>query len=161
MDRIACHDESALRPDADTMSKPSTFFYGSYMSLDVLAEVDIVPEAWEVARLDGYDLTIGPRANLVESELASVYGIIATASHEELERLYAHARDVLGEVYWPHAVIVETASGATVPALCYITDTMKPGPAAADYVGRIAGPARAYGFPAWYVERIESFAPSA
>jgi hypothetical protein len=30
-------------------------------------------------------------------------------------------------------------------------------PAASDYIDRIAGPARAYGFPDWYVERLESF----
>ena len=43
------------------------------------------------------------------------------------------------------------------PALCYIAPTMTVGPAADDYVDRIVAPARQYGFPAWYVDRLESF----
>ena len=42
--------------------KVSTFFYGSYMNPAVLAEVDIIPERIEVARLSGYDICIQPRA---------------------------------------------------------------------------------------------------
>jgi hypothetical protein len=30
-----------------------------------------------------------------------------------------------------------------------------------DYVRRIADPARRFGFPAWYIEHLESFARSA
>jgi hypothetical protein len=29
----------------------------------------------------------------------------------------------------------------------------------ADYVARIVAPARQFGFPSWYVERLASFAP--
>ena len=89
------------------MAEPKVwvFFYGSYMNLDVLREVDLVPERWEVGRLGGFDIRIRPRANLIRSDRDSVYGIAATATHPELARLYAHARDVLGEVYLPEAVL--------------------------------------------------------
>jgi hypothetical protein len=134
-----------------------TFFYGSYINFRVLKEVDIVPDRWEVARLGGFDIRIQPRANLVRSDQHCVYGIVATATHQELGRLYAHAKNVLGETYLPEAVLVETLDGRWRPALCYLAPAMEPRPAANDYIDRIAGPAREFGFPEWYIGRIESF----
>ena len=103
------------------MAEPKVwvFFYGSYMNLGVLREVDLVPERWEVGRLGGFDIQIRPRANLIRSDRDSVYGIATTASHAELARLYAHARDVLGEVYLPEAVLVQLPVGplAAMPLL--------------------------------------------
>jgi hypothetical protein len=133
------------------------FFYGSYINRAVLKEVEFVPERWEVARLSGFDIRIQPRANLVRSEAHCVYGIVATGTHAELARLYAHAHDVLGETYLPEAVLVETQNGTWRPALCYLCPEMQPRPADPAYVERIAVPAREYGFPDWYVARIESF----
>jgi hypothetical protein len=133
------------------------FFYGSYMNLNVLREVDVVPEQLEVAELFGYDIRIQPRANLVRSERDSVYGVLATATHQELSRLYAHAKDVLGETYLPEAVLAETVAGSWRPALCYIAYQMEPRPADPDYLDRILGPARQLRFPAWYIERLERF----
>ncbi len=135
------------------------FFYGSYMNLDVLKEVQLVPEQWQVAKLSGFELRIEPRANLVRSDRDCVYGVLATATHWELDRLYAHAKDVLGETYLPEAVLTETGDGTWRPALCYVCPAMDPRPAAKDYVDRIAGPARRLGFPDWYIQRIESFGP--
>jgi hypothetical protein len=133
------------------------FFYGSYINFAVLREVGLVPGQWEVARLHGFDIRIRPRANLVPSEQHCVYGIVATASHAELDRLYAHARDVLGEVYLPQAVLVQTLAGLWRPALCYLCPEMAPRQADNAYVERITGPARDLGFPEWYVARLESF----
>lgn len=134
------------------------FFYGSYMNIGVLREVGLVPEHWEVARLGGFDITIAPRANLVRSDKSSVYGIVATATHDQLARLYAHAKDVLGETYLPEAVLTESREGTWRPALCYIAPHMKPAPAAADYVKRIVEPGLELGFPVWYVDHLRSFA---
>ena len=80
------------------MSDPKvvTFFYGSYINPAVLREVDLVPDRIEVARLPGFDIEIRPLANLVPSDQHTVYGILATTTHAELERLYAHAREKLG-----------------------------------------------------------------
>ena len=140
------------------MAEPKVwvFFYGSYINLGILREIELIPEQWEVARLDGFDIRIQPRANLVHSDQHCVYGIVATATHAELARLYAHARDVLGEVYLPEAVLVQTLAGLWRPALCYICAEMVPRPADNTYVERIAGPARAFGFPTWYIARLES-----
>jgi hypothetical protein len=141
------------------MAEPKVwvFFYGSYINFGVLREVDLVPEHWEVARLDGFDIRIQPRANLVPSDRHCVYGIVATATHAELARLYAHARDVLGEVYLAQAVLVQTLAGLWRPALCYLCPQMAPRPADNAYVERITGPARDFGFPPWYLARLESF----
>jgi hypothetical protein len=36
---------------------------------------------------------------------------------------------------------------------------MKFVPATNDYIDRIVSPARAYGFPQWYINHLESFRP--
>jgi hypothetical protein len=136
-----------------------TFFYGSYINLDVLRAVDLVPAQVDVARLGGYDIRIEPLANLVPSTKDSVYGILAPATHRQLHRLYTeHAQGVLGGVYEPHAVLAETLDGRWRAALCYISHTLTPARPDPAYVGRIVGPARTLGFPDWYVARLESFA---
>jgi hypothetical protein len=140
-------------------SRVSVFFYGSYINVNVLAEVDLVPGRVEVAFLDGYDIRIAPLANLALSEGSRVYGILASATHAELDRLYAHARDVLGGVYLPHPVVIEKVAGGREPALCYIATSLGTAPASNDYIDRIAGPARELGFPDEYIERLESFRP--
>lgn len=136
-----------------------TFFYGSYINLDVLAEVDYVPDRYEVARLPGFDIVIGPLANLVRSDSDTVFGILATCTHADLERLYAHASEVLGGAYLPEAIVAYDLHGAMRPALCYISPKLPPAPASNEYVDRIVKPARELGFPDWYVARLESFRP--
>ena len=139
--------------------KVAVFFYGSYMNRDVLEEVDLAPQEMRVATLRGFDIRIGPLANLVHSADQTVYGILTTATHAELERLYAHAREILGGTYLPEAVVVQTLDGNSVPALCYIASSMQAGRASNDYIDRIVAPARAHGFPSWYVSKLESFRP--
>lgn len=143
------------------MNQPEiwTFFYGSYMNLDVLREVDYAPRNYEMARLPGFALTICPLANLVRSEHDMAYGIVATGTHAELERLYDHAEEVLGGRYLPEAVLVETGQGRWIPALCYIAPDLKAKPATTDYIDRIAVAARLHGLPEWYLEHIASFKP--
>jgi hypothetical protein len=99
-------------------TKVWVFFYGSYRNFEVLRQVNFVPDRWEPARLAGFDIVIRPRANLVRSERDCVYGIMATATHRELNRLYAHAREILGETYLPEAVLAETLDGKWRAALC-------------------------------------------
>lgn len=134
-----------------------TFFYGSYMNLDVLKGVDYIPRRYEVARLPGFDISIGPLANLVRSDRHSVYGIVATGTHAELARLYDHAESVLGGKYLPEPVLVVTESGQWLPALTYIAPSLPDQTVADDYLDRILVPAREHGFPQWYLDRLESF----
>lgn len=139
------------------MSTPvDVFFYGSYMNRAVLREVALEPARWTVATLRGFTLVIAPRANLVRADAGLVWGFLARATHAELARLYAHAKDVLGEVYLPEPVVVETNDGRLVAALCYICPAMEPRPAEPAYVERILAPARDAGFPGWYLEHIRA-----
>jgi hypothetical protein len=140
-------------------AKVAVFFYGSYMNPAVLAEAHLAPTELEVAELPDYEIEINPLANLVPAEGERVYGVLTHATHAQLDRLYAHARDVLGGIYLPHPVLVETQAGDLVPALCYIASGLEPRTPTREYVDRILTPARAHRFPSWYVERIESFRP--
>ncbi len=141
------------------MTEPEiwTFFYGSYMNLDVLKEADYVPRRHEPARLPGFDISIGPLANLVRSEQHTAYGIIATGTHTELARLYDHAEAVLGGKYLPEPVLVVTGDDRWLPALTYIAPELPSKPASDDYIDRLVAPARGHGFPDWYIDRLESF----
>ena len=132
------------------------FFYGSYINLDVLREVDLIPQSIENAMLRGYEILVRPLANIVPAERGIVFGILATATHAELARLYQHAAEILGGIYLPHAVIVET-NGGLRPALCYISNRSKQSAADPEYVERIVAPARDYGFPDWYIDHLKSF----
>ncbi|MFY9227632.1 MAG: gamma-glutamylcyclotransferase family protein [Blastocatellia bacterium] len=140
-----------------TQPKVWVFFYGSYMNLKVLKEVEIIIEHWEVAKLNGFDIKIEPRANVVYSNQYCVYGIVTKATHQELTRLYSHAENILGEIYLPQAVIVETLDNKSQPALCYICPNMVSRPASRDYIDRIVTPAKEFNFPQWYIDRLESF----
>jgi hypothetical protein len=108
----------------------------------------------------GFDIEIAPRANLVRADQHVAYGIIAHATHSQLARLYSHAKDVLGEVYLPEAVIVQTLDEKWIPAMAYLCPEMEPRQADEAYVERIAAPAGKFGFPRWYIDRIDSFRPS-
>jgi hypothetical protein len=134
--------------------KVSVFFYGSFINLDVLGEGGLVPADVQVAKLEGHDILIQPLANLVPSEGNSVFGIVCQATHAELDRLY---RQTWVGIYLPHPVLVETMEGVQIPALCYLSPSQEVTAADRRYINRILGPAREYGFPAWYVERIERF----
>jgi hypothetical protein len=133
-----------------------TFFYGSFMNLDVLKQGGYVPEQYEVAKLSGFDIRIQPLATLARSDQHCVYGIVALGTHEQLRRLYSQGW--VG-MYLPEPVLVETLDGKLRAAFCYIAPTSESRPATNDYIDRIVGPAKHYGFPAWYIARLESFRP--
>lgn len=135
------------------------FFYGSYMNLNVLREVGLQPKHRVIAKANGFDIVIQPRANLVLSDRHCVYGVLANVTHAELTCLYTHAKDVLGETYLPEAILIETLAGYWKPALCYIAPVMQMRVAANDYIDLIVETAREYDFPQWYVARLESFRP--
>jgi hypothetical protein len=140
------------------MAEPGvwTFFYGSFMNLDVLKAGGYVPQSNEVARLSGFDIHIRPLATLVRSDQHCVYGIVALGTHEQLHRLYS--QDWV-RIYLPEPVLVETLDGKWRATFCYIAPAREARPATNDYIDRIVGPAKHYGFPAWYIARLESFRP--
>jgi hypothetical protein len=134
------------------------FFYGSFIRPEVMARGGLVPERIDIARLGGFDIQFTPHACLVRSAAHAVCGILVQATHDELQRLYS--ADGVG-VFLPEAVLVETADGAFRPALCFIPPA--PGLEAPDgaYLDLLISAARAHGFPAWYLSRLESHRPAA
>ncbi len=140
-----------------TESRVWTFFYGSFMDLDVLGKLGLVPDEFEVAVLNGFDICIQPLANLAVSDDHCVYGIVAPATHSELARLYEYASDTLGGVYLARAVLVQSRSERWLPALCYIASDLKRRSATAEYVDLIIQAAKAHGFPRWYIDRLAGF----
>ena len=136
-------------------TKVKVFFYGSFINRQVLAKGGFVSERVEVAKLWGFDIRVETLATLVRSERHCVYGIVCEASHAELRQLYG--QDWLGGTYLPEPVFVETKGGSLLPALCYIAPAPPPNRPVDDYLDWITRPAREYGFPDWYLERLESF----
>ena len=135
------------------VKRVAAFFYGSFMRREVMALAGFQPATIEVAKLRGYDIDFDPHANVFRSDEHSICGILVYPTHEELNKMYA--RDGVG-VFLPEAVIVETQDNKQLPATCYMPPAR--GTQAADiaYVGRIIEAAREHGFPAWYVNRLES-----
>jgi len=140
--------------------KIQVFLYGSAINLDVLVDAGLKKRAFAPASLAGFDLLVQPVANLVESGDGVVYGILANFTHTEIETLVSnHSPKLTDAVYSPEPVIVRTRGGKIVPALTYIAENMPAEQADSAYIDRILKPAKNYGFPKWYMDRIESFRP--
>jgi hypothetical protein len=135
------------------------FFYGLYMDFEVLRRFSDIPEVWETARLSGYDFRIASWGYLARSERDTVYGTLVGVTHEELARLYDPSTNGLPVEYFPEPVLVETADGRWVAALCYISSDAPEGPVNADYVGKMVALTKRLEFPQWYTEHIASYRP--
>lgn len=134
------------------------FFYGSNINLDVLKAAGLEPAEWEVARAPGFDIYIAPTANLIHSDRHTVWGINVAATHAELAGLYTnYVQGTLGQTYLPEAILTVSADGKLRPAMTYISHDMVPGTADPAYLDRIVIPARQFGFPSWYLEKLEAY----
>ena len=137
-----------------TQKRIAAFFYGSFIRRDVMALGGFHPETVEVAKLNGYDITFDPHANIFRSGQHAVCGVLVYPSHEELNKLYS--RDGVG-VFLPEAVVVETSNNRMLPAICYMPPGRNDKPADLAYVELIIKAGRGHGFPEWYVSRLEEF----
>ncbi len=134
------------------------FFYGGYMNPDTLKAAGAQPIDCETGYVEGLKLTVGPLANLVESESSRAYGLVAKLSHEDLNKLYASDPVALrGIVYLPEAVLVHTETGQSLPALVYICPALSGGSADAAYVAKLVVAAEKIGLPADYISQIRAF----
>ena len=134
-----------------------TFFYGSFMNPSVLGRADVIPTHAQRGRLDGWDISIQPRATLKPADQCSVYGILAEVAHADLDKIYA--KDWFGfGAYLPEAVNIFIDSGAQVPALCYIAWEMEGGKATIEYIDKMVEMALNYEFPEWYIDKVKAFA---
>lgn len=140
--------------------KIQVFLYGSAISLDVLSQTGLKKRAFAPASIAGFDLVVQPVANIVENGDGAVFGILANFTHDEINTLVnGHTPTLTEATYNPEPVIVRTRGGKIVPAITYISTDLTPGFAEDAYIDRILKPAKSYGFPRWYLERIEAFRP--
>lgn len=135
------------------MSKTvSVFFYGSFMRQDVMAKSAFYPVQIDVAKLNGYDIDLDPHANIFPHPLSSVYGILVSATHEELNRMYA----VSGVgVFLPEAVLVAVNHSHWTPALCFMPPSRGESSPDQAYLARLIEAATLRGLPEDYVARLE------
>ena len=129
------------------------FFYGSFMDREVLRQRGVEPGDLQPAKLWGFDLRFRPLATIAPvEEHACVYGLLATATHADLQRLYGQG---MASSYQPEAVIVETIPGRQLPALVYIAWGPTAPLSSPDYLQHLLGPARESAFPEWYLQHLE------
>ena len=135
------------------------FFYGTFMNPVVLDTWGVIAKDVTPARVADFEINIAPRVNLISKEGASVYGAIASVTHEDLRKIYSDLEQRFGLRYLPEAVLAETMSEprTTIPALCFIASKMTPGAADAQYVKELAACVRAMNLPESYALHIESF----
>ena len=135
------------------------FFYGTFMSAEVLARYGIHVENVTRARVHNFDIYIRPRVNLISKTGASVYGGVVSVTHEELDRIYQGLEKQFGLKYLPEAVLAEPIerTAESEPVLCFITAQMEPGAPDPEYVRELATCVRALNLPESYALQIESF----
>lgn len=138
--------------------KIQVFLYGSSISLSVLETAGLKKRAFAPASISGFDLIIQPVANLVESGDGVVYGILANFTHDEIEKLKQHhLSNLTNAKYQIEPVLVNTRGGKIVPAITFLCTNLPPAFADNAYIDRINKAADAYGFPKWYLDRINKF----
>src|SRR4051812_3990170 len=101
-------DETARRIDL--------FFYGLFMDDALLREKGVNPVDRRMASVENLALVIGERATLVPCTGGTVYGVLFSLTHSEVDTLYSEASV---SVYRPEAVSARLADGSVTPALCF------------------------------------------
>src|SRR5713226_4239945 len=89
------------------------FFYGLFMDKDLLQAKGVQPAFIRSASVEGFVLRIGERASHVPDESGRVHGVVASLSHDELEKLYSEPS------VRPEAVLAHLANGGVIAALCF------------------------------------------
>ena len=141
--------------------KIQVFLFGAAISLKTLEDAGLAKRAFAPACIMGFDLVIQPIANLVEAGDGIVYGILANFTHAELATLSAyHLSEITSADFFVEPVLVQTRGGKIVPAITHISTNLPPAHADEKYIDGIVKAASTYGFPKWYMERIEKFRPS-
>lgn len=135
-----------------SVRKIDVFFYGLFMDEALLRAKGVTLPHLRSASVSGFQLRIGKRATLVPAQSDRVFGLVASLSHAELERLYSEPSV---QAYRPEAVLAHLANGEILPVLCF--NLVEP-PAAdernPDYAAKLRSLAERLEFPADYVASI-------
>jgi Gamma-glutamyl cyclotransferase, AIG2-like len=135
------------------MRKIDVFFYGLFMDEDLLQSKGVTPTNLRLGSVPGFQLRIANRATLVPTPSGRVFGLVASLSHAELERLYSEPSV---SAYRPEAVLVQLSNGEVLAALCF---NLPEPPSAeernSDYAYKLRSLAERLNFPAEYVASIQ------
>lgn len=136
----------------ESVRRVDVFFYGLFMDKDLLRARGRAPTNERIASVRGFALRIGQRATLVPSADNSVYGVVMSLSHEDIDVLYSEASV---SMYRPEAVLARFPDGQLVPALCFNLPVL-PGPEErnAEYATKLRALSHQLGFPKDYVASI-------
>ena len=135
------------------MRKIDVFFYGLFMDEELLRSKGVTPANLRPASVAGFQLRIGDRATLAPSPAGHVYGLIASLSHTDLERLYSEPSV---SAYQPEAVLAALSNGEILPALCFnLPEPPSAGERNTDYASKLRSLAERLNFPADYVASIQ------
>lgn len=134
------------------MRRINIFFYGLFMDEDLLRTKGVMATDIRPASVPGFQLRIGNRATLIPAQSGRVFGLIASLSHTELDRLYS---DPGLQAYRPEAVLAHLANGETLATLCFnLVEPPSPHERNPDYASRLRALAERLSFPADYVASI-------
>ena len=129
------------------------FFYGLFMDKVLLEEKGCAAINDRLASVDGFSLRIGKRATLIPSANNSVYGIIMSLSHNDIDKLYSEESV---SMYRSEAVLVKLSDGTIVPALCFnLPVPPAPGEHNPDYVVKLKKLAGKLKLPDNYIQSIK------
>jgi hypothetical protein len=133
--------------------KINIFFYGLFMDEALLRAKGITMPYFRVASVPEFQLRIGNRATLVPAPAGRVYGLIASLSNVEIERLYS---DPSVQAYRPEAVLAHLTNGEILAALCYnLVEPPSADERNLDYASKLRALAERLNFPPGYVATIE------
>ena len=129
------------------------FFYGLFMDDSLLRQKGIDPQNRRMASLENFSLIIGDRASLIPSPGGTVYGVLFSLTHSELDALYSE--DSVS-AYRPEAVLANLSDGSVASALCFNL----PAPPSKnernpEYAAKLRELASRIGLPLTYVSTIE------
>ncbi len=129
------------------------FFYGLFMDESLLEAKGVHPGSIRIASVDGFVLRIGERASLVPEDSGRVHGVIASLSHDELEKLYSEPSV---RAYRPEAVLAHLDNGEVIAALCFnLPRPPSPDQRNPEYAAKLRVIAERLKLPAEYVASIQ------
>jgi len=129
------------------------FFYGLFMDEALLREKGIDPQDRRVAFVEDFVLAIRERASLIPAPGGTVYGILFSLTHSEVDDLYS---DDSVSAYRPETVLANLTDGSVAPALCFnLPTTPSTNEQNPEYVAKLRDLASRIGLPPSYVSSIQ------
>ena len=134
------------------MRRIDVFFYDLFMDENLLRAMGVAPTNPLAASVSGFRLRIGKRAALVPDHAGRVFGLVASLTHSELEKLYPEP----GEwIYRPEAVLTHLSNGEFLAALCFnLVEPPSIDECDAECATRLRSLAEQLRFPAEYIASI-------